>query len=311
MKNLPGNAYKSNHFKDNLSIQPLFQDSDSTKPAIQPKYSWLLDDSLESEESKDPRAAYEIPKSIPVVVENSTGAPNESRYIEVIGSNTATNSESNGDKEEFTGRDVEDKEAFSVETANADTPRWNNRTSVASLNVLEKRQNRSSTASLCDKLKSPPDGQLRQSGSYARLVGAGESVSSLSDWRRVKEEATTTLTRSARASPSISYSTVSFSPQQSAQQQQLGQTKLQRSKSSLQAGRANIPLVINSNLLNVLSQEMGEEEVDDEEANYANIGRRAVDIENVTDLWKIPFFRVKFLANVRFWRFVIIDLREM
>ncbi|XP_058790421.1 proto-oncogene tyrosine-protein kinase ROS [Phymastichus coffea] len=232
-----GNSYKSTHFRDNLSIHSLLQDSDNSKPALTPKYSsWHVSS---SHESKDPRAAYEVPKSIPVVVEpgSTNSDDHQPRYIEVCS--------------------VEDT--------------GNRTTSVTSLNLpINKTLNspqqdkRSSSASLGEKFRSPNSTEMKQSGSYARLVGNGESVNSLSDWRRVKNE---TSTASA--------------------------PKLHRSKSSLQNSRANIPLVINSALLNMLRQEsgIGAEDDDDEDeknlpedgvnVNYANIRKKDID---VTDL---------------------------
>ncbi|OXU31361.1 hypothetical protein TSAR_014934 [Trichomalopsis sarcophagae] len=291
-----GNAYKSNHLRDNLSIQSLLQDSDSSKLAIQPKYSWFLNDSLESNESKDPRAAYEIPKSIPVHV-GTAAQQNESRYIEICSSEK--------DPEELPEKDnlsCTESSSTITEGDSQENPRWN-RSSVASLNLADKKfdrmnisDKRSSTASLGDKFKAAPDGSMKQSGSYARLVGNGESVSSLSDWRRVKkiandererlnaERSNAEETRS-NASSSISYSMVTFPQQSTGTETTAGNNKttipkLQRTKSTLQGSKANIPLVINSALLNMLRQAP---EIEDEgdDVNYANIDSESV---NVTDL---------------------------
>ncbi|XP_011494388.1 PREDICTED: proto-oncogene tyrosine-protein kinase ROS [Ceratosolen solmsi marchali] len=299
-----GNIYKSNHFKDNLSIRSLIQDSDNSKPNLGPKYSWLLDNALEADEMKNPRAAYEIPKSIPVLLENT--AHNESRYIEICGN------EQNKEKELTIMPTVgcyNDLNSTITQSEMLDeNPRWN-RTSVTSLNLLEKKNDktnatdkRSSTASLGEKFKSAE--AIKQSGSYARLVGNGESVSSLSDWRRVKkivgdEREKLNVERnnsdeiksndSSGTSPSICYSMVTFS--QTVAEQRFAPTnnndankaiftKLQRSKSNLQNSKANIPLVINSALLNLLRQAPDVEDENDD-VTYANINS---DIVNVTDL---------------------------
>lgn len=284
-----GNAYKSSHFRDNLSIQSLLQDSESSKPAIAPKsHSWLLDDVLGINESKDPRAAYEIPKSIPVVVENTDAK--ESRYIEII-SNEPNSKQDIEDKLSEKHVDATTAEEEEFKEQNSDC----NRVSVTSLNVLDKKidktpslDKRSSTASLGDKYKSAD--ALKQSGSYARLVGNGESVSSLSDWRRVKRIANEERldkgedTKSNTGSNLLSYSMVSFPQTSQRHDNEVSKTafpKLHRTKSNLQTGKANIPLVINSGLLNMLRQapdtEDEEEENTGDDVNYANI-----DPENVT-----------------------------
>lgn len=278
-----GNAYKSSHFRDNLSIQSLLQDPNSPKPpAVGPKHSsWLLDgddddDALESNESKDPRAAYEVPKSIPVVVESADSE--EKRYIEICSA-------------------TEDSPEKSTDDAD-DVDR--NRVSVTSLTLSDKKLEqapplRSSTISLGDKYKFA-DGGLKQSGSYAKLVGNGESVSSLSDWRRVKRMASGDENSQREKSggaedakgtgPSLlSYSMISFA--QTADKRPDGQTtktalpNLHRSKSNLQTSKPpNIPLVINSGLLNMLRRE-NEESDEGDDVNYANIDP---DIVTVTDL---------------------------
>lgn len=262
---------------------------------------------MDEDESKDPRAAYEIPKSIPVVVENT--AQNESRYIEIC------HSEPNSDKEfeetpkkEDQSHDETTSTITQSENPEDNNPRWN-RTSVASLNLSDKKYDRanlsdkrSSTASLGDKFKSA-DG-MKQSGSYARLVGNGESVTSLSDWRRVKKIANDERERlnmernnseeiksnsSSGVSPTISYSMVTFPQASSVQRYHLVDNsetartalpKVQRSKSNLQTSKANIPLVINSGLLNMLRQ-APEIEDDSDSVTYANIDSDNV---NVTDL---------------------------
>lgn len=252
----------------------MLQDSDGSKPAIHPKYSWHLDDVLGINESEDPRAAYEIPKS-PVSVESTESK--ENRYIEICNSKQDIEAESTTDKA--------DEDAPEDETDC-------NRVSVTSLNLLDKKlektlslDKRSSTYSLGDKVKAA-DG-LKQSGSYARLVGNGESVSSLSDWRRVKKIATDDRekipgddAKSTTSSNLISYSMVSF-PQTSHNDQttKTALPKINRSKTSLQTGKPNIPLVINSGLLNMLRQETEIEDEGEEadDVNYANI-----DPENVT-----------------------------
>jgi uncharacterized protein YbaR (Trm112 family) len=297
-----GNIYKSNHFKDNLSIKSLIQDSDNSKPDVGPKYSWLLDNALEADELKNPRAAYEIPKSIPILLDNK--AHNESRYIEIC------SSEQNKERELTNIPMMEcynDLNSTIIQSEKQEeNPRWN-RISVTSLNLIERKNEkanvldkRSSTASLGEKFKSADP--MKQSGSYARLVGNGESVTSLSDWRRVKkivsdEREKLNVERNnsdetkgnnlSTTSPSICYSMVAF-PQTLGEQRcaasnnnetnKVAFTKLQRSKSNLQNSRANIPLVINSALLNLLRQDI---ENDNDDVTYANINS---DLVNVTDL---------------------------
>lgn len=174
---------------------------------------------------------------------------------------------------------MSDQQPRYIEVCSIDDTTGSNRTtttSISSLNLQPDNKNkstsspqqdkRSSSASLGEKSRSPTDTTMKQSGSYARLVGNGESVNSLSDWRRVKIDSSST-----------------------------GGPKLHRSKSSLQSSRANIPLVINSALLNMLRQESGIGVSDDEDevmeqrdlqddgpnVNYANIRKEDVD---VTDL---------------------------
>ncbi|XP_014219351.1 proto-oncogene tyrosine-protein kinase ROS [Copidosoma floridanum] len=264
-----GNPYnRSSHFRANLSMQPLFQDSsdDTSKPTIGPKYSWLLDD--EEDDSKDPRAAYEIPKSIPVAVQSATidnnNDPNDTgRYIDIY-------TEEGNDKGVLDDGASDQKSDIDSRTAHEDEEEegW-----------MDNRKP-SSMASLGDSRS------LKQLGSYAKLVGNGESVSSLSDWRRMKKIASDRRERTindaeetrSNASTIVSYSTISFT-QGSAS---LPRARLQRSKSSLQGARANIPLVINSGLLNILRQETeGLDEGDSDEVSYANVDS---DTDKVTDL---------------------------
>ncbi|KAJ8678681.1 hypothetical protein QAD02_014468 [Eretmocerus hayati] len=297
-----GNLYKTGHFNDNLSIQSLLQDSGNEKPALGSKLSWLLDDTLKSEESKDPRAEYEIPKSIPVDIENIV--TNKNRYVEMcIGRKLSDkvlddtlDTEGASESSNVILRDVCFEE-------NSDC----RRTSITSLNLPEKlfdrvnpTDKRSSTASLGDRSSFAGDA-MKQSGSYAKLVGNGEPVSSLSDWRRVKKIATderdrhsvernnseeTRSNASSGASSSLSYSLVAFSQSGSHRYASTENSditraplpKLQRSKSTLQNTRANIPLVINSGLLNMLRQ-ASDIENDEDEIMYAN-----VENETVTDL---------------------------
>ena len=269
----------------------LLQDSDdSAKPAIKPKNSWQLDDFAEFNDIKDPRAEYEIPKSIPIEIGKVNQS--ENRYIEIC----------NGEQEV---EEQKDKDTLSCggstsTLAQGDNPEdsgWN-RTSVASLNWFDKKidklnipDKRCSTASLGEKLK--PTDSMRQSGSYAKLLGNGESVNSLSDYRRIKKIANEERERmntekcnleetrsngSSGTTPLITYSSVTF-PQSNLKAENSDTvkslTKLQRTKSHLQTSKANIPLVLNSGLLNVLKQAPEVEDESDE--NYVNS-------DKVTDL---------------------------
>lgn len=292
-KKKKGNAYKtSKHFRDNLSIHSLLQNDDTDnneKPTIRPKYSWLLEDTEEDDEFKDPRAAYEIPKSIPVAVKD--GSLNDvNRYIQI----------ENNDTSNQVVREEEDEDINNI-TKTTITPSWNSRT-LAGLNLSDRRLDKtlmvkkpleklSSTMSLSssDRLKTA-DGLKQIAGSYAKLVGNGESVSSLSDWRRVKkiknEEKFNADETMSNCSSNASYSAINFSQINNIISGGNGSNdlpnrsvRLQRSKSSLQGTKANIPLVINSALLNMLRQE-SEIEVEDD-VSYANIDS---DVDKVTDL---------------------------
>ncbi|XP_014223646.1 proto-oncogene tyrosine-protein kinase ROS [Trichogramma pretiosum] len=266
-----GNAYK--YSKGDLSRQSFQSDFDESKPTIRPKNSLIMDDDMDSSESRDPRAQYEVPKSIPVVIGNI--AMDKSRYLELCNSEigAAEVSTDKGSASSINGststllheEDAADDKRDSCSSSSASLDRTNKK--IETTYLLDKR---SSTASLGDH-------NIKPSSSYAKLVVNRESVSSLSDYRRIKKKALDDWERlnaesnnSIAISPSVSYSSVTFLPTTIAgaenSENKFNGDKVQRSRSNL--SKANIPLMINSGLLNVLNLSP---ELSDEDVNYANI----------------------------------------
>lgn len=247
-------------------MQPFLQNSHNAALTSQssdtPKYLELLADNEDIILRENSTNGYEVPRSIHISHPNLTNA---------------TKASANGDLKKNLHSDQEQKGTLS-DTKEQLGKKCDKRSSVSSLSLPERK--RASLASMTEKSNVS---DCSQSGPTVKTILKRDSFTSLTDQRKNKrnivERRGSEISLEGRSSSSLS-SSISLAPPTRPSSSLIssqnvlplknsvigGDTmandgnvkstlpKIQRTHSNLQNGKANIPLVINSALLNLLRQ---------------------------------------------------------
>ncbi|XP_029040730.2 proto-oncogene tyrosine-protein kinase ROS isoform X3 [Osmia bicornis bicornis] len=261
-----GNSWKSSSSEGSRDMQPFLQNSHNaaltTQSSDTPKYLELLADNEDIILRENSTNGYEVPRSIHISHPNLTNT---------------TKPSTNGDLKKNLHSDQEQKGTLSG-TKEQLGKKCDKRSSVSSLSLPERK--RASLASMTEK-SNPSD--CSQSGPTVKTILKRDSFTSLTDQRKNKrnivERRGSEISLEGRSSSSLS-SSISLAPPTRPSSSLIssqnvlplknsvigGDTmandgnvkstlpKIQRTHSNLQNGKANIPLVINSALLNLLRQ---------------------------------------------------------
>ncbi|XP_012234446.2 proto-oncogene tyrosine-protein kinase ROS isoform X2 [Linepithema humile] len=273
--NNSGNSWKSSSSEGSRDMQPFLQNSNNATHNPQsgevPKYLELLADNEDAVSRENPTNGYEVPRSIHVSDQNLTSISriscvNQDRKCSLPTDNTQERKEhSTEERKQFDGR------------------LYDKRSSITSLNLPDRRgASVSGMPEKCNTLDS-----LKSANSVAKAALKRNSFSSLNGQRKYKTNlserrdseasiedrscSSHSLAPSTRPSSSLINSQTVLpclknnvtasnvtgngevpSIESTATKNTL--SKIQRTHSNLQNGKANIPLVINSALLNLLRQ---------------------------------------------------------
>ncbi|XP_034172665.2 receptor protein-tyrosine kinase sevenless isoform X3 [Osmia lignaria lignaria] len=261
-----GNSWKSSSSEGSRDMQPFLQNSHNAALTSQssdtPKYLELLADNEDIILRENSTNGYEVPRSIHISHPNLTNT---------------TKPSTNGDLKKNLHSDQEQKDTLS-DTKEQLGKKCDKRSSVSSLSLPERK--RASLASMTEKSNGS---DCSQSGPTVKTILKRDSFTSLTDQRKNKrnivERRGSEISLEGRSSSSLS-SSISLAPPTRPSSSLIssqnvlplknsvigGDTmandgnvkstlpKIQRTHSNLQNGKANIPLVINSALLNLLRQ---------------------------------------------------------
>ncbi|XP_034172669.2 receptor protein-tyrosine kinase sevenless isoform X7 [Osmia lignaria lignaria] len=264
--NNSGNSWKSSSSEGSRDMQPFLQNSHNAALTSQssdtPKYLELLADNEDIILRENSTNGYEVPRSIHISHPNLTNT---------------TKPSTNGDLKKNLHSDQEQKDTLS-DTKEQLGKKCDKRSSVSSLSLPERK--RASLASMTEKSNGS---DCSQSGPTVKTILKRDSFTSLTDQRKNKrnivERRGSEISLEGRSSSSLS-SSISLAPPTRPSSSLIssqnvlplknsvigGDTmandgnvkstlpKIQRTHSNLQNGKANIPLVINSALLNLLRQ---------------------------------------------------------
>nr|XP_034172665.1 proto-oncogene tyrosine-protein kinase ROS isoform X3 [Osmia lignaria] len=261
-----GSSWKSSSSEGSRDMQPFLQNSHNAALTSQssdtPKYLELLADNEDIILRENSTNGYEVPRSIHISHPNLTNT---------------TKPSTNGDLKKNLHSDQEQKGTLS-DTKEQLGKKCDKRSSVSSLSLPERK--RASLASMTEKSNGS---DCSQSGPTVKTILKRDSFTSLTDQRKNKrnivERRGSEISLEGRSSSSLS-SSISLAPPTRPSSSLIssqnvlplknsvigGDTmandgnvkstlpKIQRTHSNLQNGKANIPLVINSALLNLLRQ---------------------------------------------------------
>nr|XP_034172668.1 proto-oncogene tyrosine-protein kinase ROS isoform X6 [Osmia lignaria] len=264
--NNSGSSWKSSSSEGSRDMQPFLQNSHNAALTSQssdtPKYLELLADNEDIILRENSTNGYEVPRSIHISHPNLTNT---------------TKPSTNGDLKKNLHSDQEQKGTLS-DTKEQLGKKCDKRSSVSSLSLPERK--RASLASMTEKSNGS---DCSQSGPTVKTILKRDSFTSLTDQRKNKrnivERRGSEISLEGRSSSSLS-SSISLAPPTRPSSSLIssqnvlplknsvigGDTmandgnvkstlpKIQRTHSNLQNGKANIPLVINSALLNLLRQ---------------------------------------------------------
>ncbi|KAL0113614.1 hypothetical protein PUN28_012637 [Cardiocondyla obscurior] len=270
-----GNSWKSSSSEGSRDMQPFLQNSSNAMVGPQsgetPKYLELLADNEDIVLRENPANGYEVPRSIHISDQNLT---NISR----------TSCANNDRKSSLPTETMEDRKECSTEERKQFDRKLYKRSSIASLNLPDRKG--TSISGMPEKCNTLDSTKSINSITKTTLLPKRESFSSLNGQRKYKTSlserrdseasienrscSSHSLAPSTRPSSSLissqtvlpclkSNSTVSNGPNGEVPSSENAVTKstlpkVQRTHSNLQNGKANIPLVINSALLNLLRQ---------------------------------------------------------
>lgn len=266
----PGNSWKSSSSEGSRDMQPFLQNSHNATLTSQsgeiPKYLELLADNEDIILRENSTNGYEVPRSIHISDQNLSNINKASTNVDVKGN---LHSDPSQEQKECSSDAKEQSEK-----------KCDKRSSISSLNLPERK--RASITSMTEKCNTLDSSKL--TNPTIKAILKRDSFTSLTDQRKNKRNASerrgSEISLEGRSSSSLS-SNISLAPPTrpsssliSSQNvlplknSVIGGTgegtdntvaknslpKIQRTHSNLQNGKANIPLVINSALLNLLRQ---------------------------------------------------------
>ncbi|XP_011346152.2 proto-oncogene tyrosine-protein kinase ROS isoform X2 [Ooceraea biroi] len=267
--NNSGNSWKSSSSEESRDIQPFLQYSNDTALGPQsgegPKYLELLADNEDSASRENPTSGYEVPRSIHVSDQN----------LAIYRLNYT-----NQDRKSSLPTEAaqERKECSTEERKQLDGKLYDKRPSIASLNLPDRKgASVSGMPEKCNTLDSAKSARAAlKRDSFSSLNGHRKYRAGLNERRDSeasigdRSSSSHSLAPSTRPSSSLINSQTALTcvlKNNVVENVVVGETspnetavpkstlpKVQRTHSSLQNGKANIPLVINSALLNLLRQ---------------------------------------------------------
>ncbi|XP_036141230.1 proto-oncogene tyrosine-protein kinase ROS isoform X3 [Monomorium pharaonis] len=264
-----GNSWKSSSSEGSRDMQPFLQNSNNATVGQQsgeaPKYLELLADNEDIVLRENPANGYEVPRSIHISDQNLA---NISRM----------SSASHDRKSSLPTETTEEHKERSIEERKQSDRKLYKRSSIASLNLPDRKGTGSGMPEKCNTLDSS-----KSVNSIAKATLKRDSFSSLNGQRKYKtslserrgSEASiedkscsshslapstrpsSSLINSQTALPCLKSNIVAVNGEVPTSESAVTKStlpKVQRTHSNLQNGKANIPLVINSALLNLLRQ---------------------------------------------------------
>ncbi|KOC66937.1 Proto-oncogene tyrosine-protein kinase ROS [Habropoda laboriosa] len=270
--NNSGNSWKSSSSEGSRDMQPFLQNSHNATLTLQsgevPKYLELLADNEDIIPRENSTNGYEVPRSIHISDQNLANT-----------NKVGTNSDAKRDNlhPESTLQEQKDNPG---DTKEQSEKKCDKRSSISSLNLPERK--RASITSMTDKCNTLDSSKL--TNPTIKAILKRDSFTSLTDQRKNKRNATerrgSEISLEGRSTSSLS-SNISLAPPTRPSSSLISSQnvlplknsviggdstlndgnvtkntlpKIQRTHSNLQNGKANIPLVINSALLNLLRQ---------------------------------------------------------
>ncbi|XP_076297885.1 receptor protein-tyrosine kinase sevenless isoform X2 [Lasioglossum baleicum] len=287
--NNSGNSWKSSSSEGSRDMQPFLQNShNGTQSGEIPKYLELLADNEDIILRENSTSGYEVPRSIHISDQN-LGNVNKA--------NTNTDL-----KDSIHSDSLQEQKESLTEDKEHSAKRCDKRSSVSSLNLPERK--RASITSMTEKCNTLDSSKL--TNPTIKAILKRDSFTSLTDHRRNTRSTTerrgSEISLEGRSSSSLS-SNISLAPPTRPSSSLISSQnvlplknsvmggngestlndssitkntlpKIQRTHSNLQNGKANIPLVINSALLNLLRQTPVEDS--NNIVTYTNINTDAV-----------------------------------
>ncbi|XP_006571430.2 proto-oncogene tyrosine-protein kinase ROS isoform X2 [Apis mellifera] len=268
--NNSGNSWKSSSSEGSRDMQPFLQNSHNATPTSQsgemPKYLELLADNEDIILKENSTNGYEVPRSIHISDQNLANTNKASTNVDV-----KSNLHSDASQEQ--------KDIISSDIKEQLEKKCDKRSSISSLNLPERK--RASITNMTEKCNTLDSSKL--TNPTIKAILKRDSFTSLTDQRKNKRNVTerrgSEISLEGRSSSSLS-SNISLAPPTRPSSSLISSQnvlplkncviggtgestdnvakntlpKIQRTHSNLQNGKANIPLVINSALLNLLRQ---------------------------------------------------------
>lgn len=265
-----GNSWKSSSSEGSRDMQPFLQNSHNATPTSQsgemPKYLELLADNEDIILKENSTNGYEVPRSIHISDQNLANTNKASTNVDV-----KSNLHSDASQEQ--------KDIISSDIKEQLEKKCDKRSSISSLNLPERK--RASITNMTEKCNTLDSSKL--TNPTIKAILKRDSFTSLTDQRKNKRNVTerrgSEISLEGRSSSSLS-SNISLAPPTRPSSSLISSQnvlplkncviggtgestdnvakntlpKIQRTHSNLQNGKANIPLVINSALLNLLRQ---------------------------------------------------------
>ncbi|XP_061926816.1 proto-oncogene tyrosine-protein kinase ROS isoform X9 [Apis cerana] len=268
--NNSGNSWKSSSSEGSRDMQPFLQNSHNATPTSQsgemPKYLELLADNEDIILKENSTNGYEVPRSIHISDQNLANTNKASTNIDV---KSNLHSDASQEQKDIVSSDIKEQ----LEK------KCDKRSSISSLNLPERK--RASITNMTEKCNTLDSSKL--TNPTIKAILKRDSFTSLTDQRKNKRNVTerrgSEISLEGRSSSSLS-SNISLAPPTRPSSSLISSQnvlplknciiggtgestdnvakntlpKIQRTHSNLQSGKANIPLVINSALLNLLRQ---------------------------------------------------------
>ncbi|XP_006622853.1 proto-oncogene tyrosine-protein kinase ROS isoform X3 [Apis dorsata] len=265
-----GNSWKSSSSEGSRDMQPFLQNSHNATPTSQsgemPKYLELLADNEDIILKENSTNGYEVPRSIHISDQNLANTNKASTNVDV---KSNLHSDASQEQKDIISNDIKEQ----LEK------KCDKRSSISSLNLSERK--RASITNMTEKCNTLDSSKL--TNPTIKAILKRDSFTSLTDQRKNKRNVTerrgSEISLEGRSSSSLS-SNISLAPPTRPSSSLISSQnvlplkncviggtgestdnvakntlpKIQRSHSNLQNGKANIPLVINSALLNLLRQ---------------------------------------------------------
>ncbi|XP_031846803.1 receptor protein-tyrosine kinase sevenless isoform X3 [Nomia melanderi] len=284
-----GNSWKSSSSEGSRDMQPFLQNSNNaTQSSEIPKYLELLADNEDIILRDNSTSGYEVPRSIHISDQNLGNVNKASANVDL--------------KDNLHSDTLQEQKDALTDNKEHLSKKCDKRSSVSSLNLSERK--RASVTSMTEKCNTLDSSKL--TNPTIKAILKRDSFTSLTDHRRNKRNTTerrgSEISLEGRSSSSLS-SNISLAPPTRPSSSLISSQnvlplknsvmagtgesgiidnsitkstlpKIQRTHSNLQNGKANIPLVINSTLLNLLRQTPVEDS--NNIVTYTNINTDAV-----------------------------------